>query len=45
MVAIPVAPQDTCEQLRLEVDEVVYLEMPYPFYAIGEWYQDFYSNF
>ncbi|MBA2653747.1 MAG: phosphoribosyltransferase [Gammaproteobacteria bacterium] len=41
VVATPVAPPDTCEQLRREVDEIVCLEMPYPFYAIGGWYQDF----
>lgn len=41
VVATPVAPLDTCELLRGEVDEVVCLEMPYPFYAIGNWYQDF----
>lgn len=41
IVATPVAPPDTCQQLRREVDDVISLEMPMPFFAIGNWYQDF----
>lgn len=41
IVATPVAPPDTYEFLREEADEVLCLEMPYPFYAIGSWYHDF----
>lgn len=41
IVATPVAPPDTYETLLNEADEVVCLELPYPFYAIGGWYQDF----
>lgn len=40
-LAVPVAPPDTIEQLRREVDEVVCLATPTPFLAIGRWYQDF----
>lgn len=41
IVAIPVGPADTIEWLRKEVDEVVYLETPPFFNAIGEFYEDF----
>jgi len=41
IVAVPVAPADTCQELQAEVDEIVCLEMPYPFYAVGNWYQSF----
>lgn len=43
ILAIPVAPVDTVEILRLQVDEVVCLEMPEPFYAIGMHYEDFHQ--
>jgi putative phosphoribosyl transferase len=41
VVAVPVAPPITCEQLQAEVDEVVCLVMPESLYAIGLWYEDF----
>ncbi|MDF2388548.1 phosphoribosyltransferase [Nostoc ellipsosporum NOK] len=41
VVAVPVAPATTCEQLRAEVDEVICLTTPEPMYAIGLWYEDF----
>lgn len=41
IVAVPVAPADTCEELRAEVDEVHCLTTPEPFYAVGPWYADF----
>jgi putative phosphoribosyl transferase len=41
VVAVPVAPSDTVARLRREADEVVCLETPAPFVAIGRWYQDF----
>jgi putative phosphoribosyl transferase len=41
IVAIPVAPASVCQELRREVDEVVCLLTPKPFYAIGLWYEDF----
>jgi putative phosphoribosyl transferase len=43
ILAIPVAPVDTVEILRSQVDEVVCLEMPEPFYAIGMHYEDFHQ--
>lgn len=41
VVAVPVAPLATCNQLRLEVDEFVCAHMPQSFYAIGQFYKDF----
>lgn len=41
VLAVPVAPPDTLAKLRGEVDEVVCLETPEPFYAIGLYYYDF----
>lgn len=41
VVAVPVAPMATVERLEKEVDQVVCLETPEPFMAIGKWYQAF----
>lgn len=41
VVATPVAPVETCNRLRSEVDELVCLEMPEPFYGVGQFYDDF----
>ena len=41
IVAVPVAPQDTVERLSKEVDEVICLEVPEEFYAVGMHYKNF----
>jgi putative phosphoribosyl transferase len=41
VLATPVAPGDTLDLLRPEVDEIVCLDTPAPFFAIGEHYADF----
>lgn len=41
VLAVPVAPPDTVDALRGEVDEIVCLRTPRFFYAIGAHYQDF----
>jgi putative phosphoribosyl transferase len=41
VIAVPVAPADTCGRLRSEVDEFVCLEMPEPFFGVGQFYDDF----
>jgi len=41
VVAVPVAPLDTCRALNAEVDQVICLATPDPFYAIGLWYKNF----
>jgi predicted phosphoribosyltransferase len=40
-VAVPVGPPSTIEELQQEADRVVCLYTPEPFYAIGEFYEDF----
>jgi len=41
VVAVPVAAADTCRALRPEVDEVLCALTPEPFYAVGQWYEQF----
>lgn len=41
VLAVPVAPPETVDLLRSEVDEVVCLAMPSPFGSIGRFYVDF----
>ncbi|MBM3562368.1 MAG: phosphoribosyltransferase [Alphaproteobacteria bacterium] len=41
VLAVPVAPPDTLESLEPEVDEIVCLETPRAFGAIGFFYRDF----
>lgn len=41
ILAVPVAPPDTVARLRDEVDELVCLLAPEPFYAVGQFYRDF----
>jgi erythromycin esterase-like protein/predicted phosphoribosyltransferase len=41
VVAVPAAPSSTCEELRLEVDEVACATTPSPFFAVGRSYWDF----
>jgi putative phosphoribosyl transferase len=41
VVAVPVGARETCERLSRVADEVVSVEMPEPFYAVGAWYDDF----
>ncbi|MGE3691354.1 MAG: phosphoribosyltransferase [Novosphingobium sp.] len=41
ILAVPLAPADTLNELRDLCDEVVCLEQPLPFYAVGAHYRDF----
>lgn len=41
VLAVPVAPPDTLAALRNECDEIICLQMPDPFYAVGAHYVDF----
>jgi uncharacterized protein (TIGR00369 family) len=41
VLAVPVAPPSADQSLRGAADEVICLEMPDRFLAIGEWYEDF----
>lgn len=39
--AVPVAPNETCEALAPEVEEMVCARTPRPFLSVGTWYEDF----
>ena len=41
VVAVPVAPPETCEAIRAEADEIVCALTPPMFYGVGRWYEDF----
>jgi len=41
VLAVPVAPEDTIEQLGAEVDDTVCLSSPSPFIAVGAHYSEF----
>jgi putative phosphoribosyl transferase len=41
VLAVPVAPPETVAALRRDADDVVAVETPEPFFAIGGWYSDF----
>jgi predicted phosphoribosyltransferase len=43
VIAVPVAPPDTVQALRREVDDVVCLAQPEVFGAIGYFYRDFHQ--
>jgi putative phosphoribosyl transferase len=41
VVAVPVAPISTCRCLKSDADEIVCVQMPESFHAIGQFYEDF----
>ena len=41
IAAVPVAAAPTCQDVAVEVDELVCAATPEPFYAVGLWYHDF----
>ena len=41
IVAVPVIAKDTLEKIEKLADEVVYLDAPEMFFAVGQFYQDF----
>jgi predicted phosphoribosyltransferase len=41
VVAVPTAAPETCEEFKVEVDEMVCATTPTPFYGVGQWYDDF----
>jgi putative phosphoribosyl transferase len=43
VVAVPVAPRETCAALSAEVDQVICLATPEPFHSVGSWYEDFHQ--
>ena len=41
IVAVPVAPNGTCKEIRKEVDQLICARMPWPFYSVGSFYRNF----
>jgi putative phosphoribosyl transferase len=41
IIAVPAAAAETCDAFRSEVDEVVCVKTPEPFYGVSRWYEDF----
>ncbi|MEH2249848.1 phosphoribosyltransferase [Nostoc sp.] len=41
VIAVPVAASETCQELETEVDKIVCVSTPNPFYSVGLWYEDF----
>jgi putative phosphoribosyl transferase len=41
VVAVPVSAAETCDEFRMEVDEIICAAMPEPFQGVGLWYEDF----
>ncbi len=41
VVAVPVAPPETCTMLRESADEAICYETPEPFGGVGAWYENF----
>jgi putative phosphoribosyl transferase len=41
VVAVPVAPPDTCDILQRYVDHLIVVATPEPFRGVGAWYSDF----
>lgn len=41
VVAVPVAPASTLQDIIRDVDQVFCLYTPDPFYGVGSWYEDF----
>jgi predicted phosphoribosyltransferase len=41
VVAVPVAPRQSCMELELVADRVVCAVTPEPFWGVGQWYGDF----
>ncbi len=41
IVAVPVSAVRTCDEFRMEVDEIICAVTPEPFHGVGLWYEDF----
>jgi putative phosphoribosyl transferase len=41
VLAVPVGPHEGLRRLSEDADDVVVLETPEPFFAVGQWYRDF----
>ena len=41
IIAVPVAPESSCDEMRVEADEVVCAFKPDAFFGVGQFYRDF----
>jgi len=41
VAAVPVGAPESCAELRRDVDELICVATPAPFFAVGLWYEDF----
>lgn len=41
IVAVPVAPRETCDAFENVADEIICAATPEPFYGVGQWYENF----
>lgn len=41
VVAVPTAAREVCDAFEFEVDEIVCVMTPDPFYGVGKWYEEF----
>ncbi len=41
VIAVPVASADSCGRLRKQADELIAVDIPEAFYAVGQFYEDF----
>lgn len=41
VIAVPTAAPETCDAFEFDVDEIVCVMAPKPFYGVGRWYEDF----
>jgi predicted phosphoribosyltransferase len=41
VVAVPVAPRESCAEMESVADKVVCAVTPEPFWGVGQWYEDF----
>lgn len=41
VIAVPTAAVETCESLAGEVEEIICVSTPEPFFGVGAWYDDF----
>jgi predicted phosphoribosyltransferase len=40
-LAVPVASEFSCDEMRRDFDDVLCAVTPLNFYAVGQWYQEF----
>jgi putative phosphoribosyl transferase len=41
IVAVPISSPETCQELAVEVDEIICAMTPSPFHSVGYWYNNF----